>query len=409
MKNKNKTKHINSNILILSIITFLLVLLISLACFIKNNNTNVKHKKYDLEKLEKVIIKKGDMLVSSINNIGLPKKESNTIIRELKKVININYCLPGDFYEISYNEKTGKWTNFKYCPKGILYYSIVKFPNNTIKTEKKTYEITTTTYEKQGSISSSLWSSMSSQNIPPNIIVLFADIFAWQIDFLTNTKKNDSFIVVYNIKKIGKKNKIYSSNIIAAQYKKGTKIYNAFYFKTKDGLSGYFDENGKYLKKTFLKAPLQFSRISSVFTKHRMHPILKRVKPHLGIDYAAPSGTPVSSIGDGVIIKAKYSGGFGNMVVINHKNGYETYYSHLSKYAKSIKNGVFVKQGQIIGYVGMTGLATGPHLDFRIKFNNEFFDFLKMKQKFIKTLDSNEIKKFEEKIHPFIKKFKQIY
>jgi murein DD-endopeptidase MepM/ murein hydrolase activator NlpD len=406
MKKKIKIKHINSNILILFVIIFLLILLTSFIYFIKNRNTNVKHKKYDLEK---IIIKKGDMLVPSINNIGLPKKESNTIIRELKKVININYCIPGDFYEIIYNEKTGEWTNFKYYPKGILYYSIIKFPNNTIKTEKKTYEITTTTYEKQGNISSSLWSSMSSQNIPPNIIVLFADIFAWQIDFLTSTKKNDSFIVVYNVKKIGKKNKIYSSNIIAAQYKKGIKTYNAFYFKTKDGLSGYFDENGKYLKKTFLKAPLQFSRISSVFTKHRMHPILKRVKPHLGIDYAAPNGTPVSSIGDGVIIKAKYSGGFGNMIVINHQNGYETYYSHLSKYAKSIKKGVFVKQGQIIGYVGMTGLATGPHLDFRIKFNNEFFDFLKMKQKFVKTLNSNEIKKFEEKIHPYIKKFKQIY
>ncbi|MDR2251846.1 MAG: M23 family metallopeptidase, partial [Endomicrobium sp.] len=213
-----------------------------------------------------------------------------------------------------------------------------------------------------------------------DVIRAFADIFAWQMDFLTDTRQGDSFKIVYEIENVKKRETKLSSRVIAAEYKTSSNSYKAFYFKTKNGTEGYFDEKGKSVKSAFLKAPLQFSRISSFFTEKRFHPILKITRPHLGIDYAAPSGTPVSSIGGGIVLKAHYSGGFGNLVIIKHANGYETYYGHLSKYAKGIKAGSKVKQGQVIGYVGMTGLATGPHLDFRIKLNGKFFDYLKMKQ-----------------------------
>jgi murein DD-endopeptidase MepM/ murein hydrolase activator NlpD len=128
-----------------------------------------------------------------------------------------------------------------------------------------------------------------------------------------------------------------------------------------------------------------------------MHPILKYARPHLGIDYAAPSGTPVSAVGDGTVIKAQYSNGFGNLVIIKHSNGYETYYGHLLKYGKGIRKGTRVRQGQIIGYVGMTGLATGPHLDFRISLNGKFFNFLRMKQPPATTLTGENKREFEEK------------
>jgi murein DD-endopeptidase MepM/ murein hydrolase activator NlpD len=346
--------------------------------------------------MEKVTIQHGDVLALTLNNTKLSIKDSRNILRELKKFANVNRCIPGDFYEILYDFKTGRWTNFLYYPSGILYYSISRSPDNVIKTEKKKLEVTLYKFKQRGTVVSSLWTAMLSQNIPPDMILSFADIFAWQIDFLTDTKQGDTFKVVYEIKQAKKRSKNLSSKIIAAQYKTSSKTYNAFFFRTKNASVEYFDENGKSIKSAFLKAPLQFSRISSHFTTSRIHPILKYARPHLGIDYAAPKGTPVSSVGYGTVVKACYSGGFGNLVVVKHSNGYETYYGHLSKYAKGVKRGTKVNQGQIIGYVGMTGLATGPHLDFRIKLNGRFSNFLKMKQPSVTILANGNKKKFEK-------------
>jgi murein DD-endopeptidase MepM/ murein hydrolase activator NlpD len=376
-----------------------IVCLTIITIFIVKKNLYVKLTDIPEEKkpkIEKVIIQQGDVFALTLNNTKLSEQDAKNITKELKKVVNISYCVPGDFYEILYDNKTGEWTNFWYYPSGISYYSVTKYPDNAITTEKKAIEITITKHKEQGVIMSSLWAAMASHDIPANIILSFADIFAWQVDFLTDTKHGDTFSILYEVKRIDKTNKLSASNIIAAQYKTASKTYNAFYFKTKNGSSGYFDETGKSVKSAFLKAPLQFRRISSYFTTSRFHPILKYVRPHLGIDYAAPSGTPVSSIGDGIVIKANYNNeGFGNLVIIKHSNGYETYYGHLLKYGKGIQKGVRVKQGQVIGYVGMTGLATGPHLDFRIKLNGKFFNYLTMKQPPTTTLSGEDKKEFE--------------
>lgn len=347
--------------------------------------------------IETVIIQHGDSFSLTLNNTRLPPKDSSDIIRELKKVLNINRCLPGDFYEIFYDSRTGEWTDFLYYPTGTSYCLITKSSDGVIKTEKKKFSTTITEHKAQGIINSSLWAAMKSQNIPLEIITSFTDIFSWHIDFLRKAKKDDAFKIVYEVENISKKNKKLSSRIIAAQYKTPLKTYNAFYFKPKNARSGYFDENGKSIKSVFLKAPLQFKRISSNFTTKRIHPILKCVKSHLATDYAAPFGTPVSTVGDGIVKKVESTKQFGNLVVIKHPNNYETYYAHLSKYAKGIKEGVRVNQGEVIGYVGMTGFATGAHLDFRIKHNNNFFDFCKIEQPTI-TLTSEDKKEFKEKI-----------
>ena len=372
---------------------------------IKNKIADFKHPNPEIEiiegtipDVEKVIIQQGDILALTLNNTKLSKKDIGEIIGKLRRVMNIGRCMPEEFYEILYNKKTGNWTEFSYYPKGISYHSIIKSSDNIITTEKKKLETTITEYKKQGTITSSLWSAMASQDISSDTILSFTDIFAWQIDFLTDTKQGDIFKLVYEVECIAKKNKKLTFRIIAAQYQTPSRSYNAFYFKTKKGESGYFDENGRSVKSVFLKAPLQFRRISSPFTTSRVHPILKYARPHLGIDYAAPKGTPVSSIGNGTITKAEYSGGFGNLVIIKHSNGYETYYGHLSKYGKGIKKGAKVTQGQVIGYVGVTGLTTGPHLDFRIKLNSKFFDFQKMKQPPAITLTGEDKKTFTEKI-----------
>jgi murein DD-endopeptidase MepM/ murein hydrolase activator NlpD len=215
---------------------------------------------------------------------------------------------------------------------------------------------------------------------PGNIAILaieLSDIFAWTIDFF-GIQKGDRFKVVYEERFV--EGQPYSiGRIYAALFENMGESFTAFYFEG-EGQEGYFDVEGKSLRKAFLKAPLNFSRISSHFSHSRMHPVLKYRRPHLGVDYAAPSGTPVYSIGDGVVVKKAFqAGGGGNYVTIKHNSVYASQYMHLQGYAKGIAQGSRVKQGQLIGYVGMTGLASGPHLDFRIFKNGSPVDPLKVK------------------------------
>ncbi|MCL2334567.1 MAG: peptidoglycan DD-metalloendopeptidase family protein [Endomicrobia bacterium] len=333
---------------------------------------------YELD-IEKVVIKEGDKFSATFKNTRLSNKDTSDILKALKKNVNINRSMPGDFYEVLYSSSTREWSKFWYYPSGKDFYSLSKSSDGAVVSQKKSLAVSSETFKKSGTIESSLWESMSAAGIPADIILSFADIFAWQMDFLTDTRKGDTFKVIYEIETVSKKDSKLSARIIAAQYGSGAKIFNAVLFKTPDGKSGYFDENGKSVKSAFLKAPLQFSRISSYFSASRMHPILKIARPHLGIDYVAPAGTPVSAIGDGTVIKSAYSGGDGNFGIVKNSNGYETHYGHLSKYGRGIRKGVRVSQGQVIGYVGSTGLSTGPHLDFRIARNGSFFNFLNMK------------------------------
>jgi murein DD-endopeptidase MepM/ murein hydrolase activator NlpD len=390
---------------------FKLTMLLIAFFFTRVNCNVVKNVFY----IEKIIIQQGDTLIRKLHdNSRLSHNDSKIIIKNLNNVINLNQCIPGDFYEIIFDCKTNIWKEFSYylLRNNKEYYSVVNnTDNNKIKVEQREYETEISVFQHQGKIKSTIWKEMSLQNIPSNIIITFSDIFAWEIDFVTDVKEGDTFKVLYEIEYLNKKNVVLSSKIIAAQYNTSSKTYNAFYFSPLNNTENgdYFDEDGKSLKSTFLKAPLQFSRISSFFTKKRMHPILKYVRPHLGIDYAAPLGTPVSAIGPGIITKLSNTGDFGNLIVIKHFNGYETYYGHLLKFEDGLKNGDRVRQGQVIGYVGMTGLATGPHLDFRIKRNGIFLNFLKIKQISNIVLSNEEKQKFYAQVKNLIANFENCY
>ncbi|MEC4675366.1 MAG: peptidoglycan DD-metalloendopeptidase family protein, partial [Nitrospirota bacterium] len=196
-----------------------------------------------------------------------------------------------------------------------------------------------------------------------------SDIFAWDIDFTTDFRKGDLVkVIVEGLYLDGKFRKY--GNILSAEFQNNGDIYRAYRFGDGDD-ADYFDPEGKSLRKAFLKAPLNYRRISSGFSNGRFHPILKINRPHHGIDYSAPRGTPVSVVGDGTVIFAGYKGQFGKLVIVKHHNGYKTYYGHLSRIGKGIKKGTKVKQGQIIARVGATGLATGPHLHYEMRVNNK--------------------------------------
>lgn len=224
-------------------------------------------------------------------------------------------------------------------------------------------------------ITSSLWNAMAEINASPNLTVELSEIYAWTIDFYA-IQKNDNFTAIYEELFVGGES-IGLGNILSARFNSGGKDIFAFRF-VQDDKADYFDDKGQSLRRAFLKAPLKFSRISSHFSNSRLHPVLRIRRPHHGVDYAAPKGTPVHSIGNGTVIEARYAGGAGRMIKIKHNSTYATAYLHLSGYAKGINRGSHVQQGQVIGYVGSSGLSTGPHLDFRFYKNGTPIDPLKV-------------------------------
>ncbi|MBR5661363.1 MAG: peptidoglycan DD-metalloendopeptidase family protein [Bacteroidales bacterium] len=213
-------------------------------------------------------------------------------------------------------------------------------------------------------ITSSLWNDMTAAGAPTSLIVALSEIYAWSVDFFA-LQEGDRFKILYD-ESVCDGEIVSVDPIYYAEFERGENVVPAILYDQGDGGNRYWKEDGSSLRKAFLKAPLKFTRISSGFSYHRKHPVSGKVKAHTAVDYAAPTGTPVMSIGDGTVLSAGWTNGGGNTVKIRHNATYTTSYMHLSRYASGIKAGTHVRQGDVIGYVGATGVATGPHLDFRV-------------------------------------------
>ncbi len=257
-----------------------------------------------------------------------------------------------------------------------------------------------------GTIKSSLWNSLADQGADPNLANELSEIYAWTIDFF-GIQKDDYYRIIYEEMMVDS-NSIGIGKVIAADFNNMKKDYYAFGFE-QNGKYDYFDDQAGSLQRTFLKAPLKFKRISSKFSYSRYHPVLKIRRPHMGVDYAADIGTPVHTIGDGTVIAKgwDYKGG-GNYIKIKHNGTYSTTYMHLNGFAKGISVGSRVRQGQLIGYVGRTGLATGPHLDFRIYRNGKPIDPLKVESPPAKPVDKVNIPAFNQMRDSLINVLKEI-
>jgi murein DD-endopeptidase MepM/ murein hydrolase activator NlpD len=267
----------------------------------------------------------------------------------------------------------------------------------TRKGDELAAEVLTRTYETRvaaasGSITSSLFGAVSDAGEEDQLAIDLADIFAWDVDFNTELQRGDSFRVAVE--------KLYLDGqfvkygpIVSAELVRGTRILQAVRFQNAAGDSGYYAADGTPLRKAFLRSPLRFTRISSGFTGARLHPILNRVRSHFGIDFAAPTGTPVSASADGVVASAGWAGGYGNSVRIRHANGFETLYGHLSRI--DVRSGQRVSQGTRIGAVGQTGLATGPHLDYRMVQNGRFVNPFRVQTPPAEPLEASERPAFE--------------
>jgi murein DD-endopeptidase MepM/ murein hydrolase activator NlpD len=247
---------------------------------------------------------------------------------------------------------------------------------DTLSVYKGEKEVVRKMNRASGTITSSLWNALVENGDDPNLANELSEIFAWTIDFF-GIRNGDHYKVIYDKLYVEEKY-VGLGRVYAAYFGHAGHDFYACYFE-QDSTGDYFDEEGGSMRRTFLKAPLRYRRVSSGFSYSRMHPVLKYRRPHLGVDYAAPAGTPVLAIGDGVVTFAAWTREGGYTVKIKHNGTYSTSYCHFSGFAKGIKQGVHVKQGQVIGYVGSTGLATGPHLDFRFYRNGQAIDPLKVK------------------------------
>ncbi|MBE0647649.1 MAG: peptidoglycan DD-metalloendopeptidase family protein [Bacteroidales bacterium] len=256
-----------------------------------------------------------------------------------------------------------------------------------------------------GTITSSLWNAFVDNGLDINLALKMSDVYAWTIDFY-GVQKGDNFSVIYE-ELIIDTIPVGVGNILASRFVSAGNNFYAFYFE-QDSVGTYFDELAESLQRTFLKAPLRFSRISSRFTNARKHPVLKIYRPHHGVDYAAPRGTPVVALGDGKVLEARWNGGFGRYIKIRHNSVYSTGYGHLSGYAKGIKSGKYVRQGDVIGYVGSSGLSTGPHLDFRVFKNNSPVDPLKMESPPAEPVDTANLKVFNALVQQMMVKLDSV-
>ena len=336
----------------------------------------------------------GDTLYESLIKEGISAAEILSLQEKVKSVVDFNYLPVGSEYSLKYNPE-GKVTEFIYKPNPIDIYCIDIPVSNSEDLKVTKEEVSTEVVRLEGKIKYSLYESMMECANSPQLALQLAEIFAWQIDFLTECREGDTFNIL--VEKQYRGDFYRWGEVLAAQYK-GELLskHTAILFKDPSGHTDYYTEEGDSLRKAFLRAPLHYKYISSYFSKNRLHPILRIWRPHLAIDYAAPTGTPVSTIGDGTVIFAGWNGGYGNYIKVRHPNNYVSGYGHLSRFAKGLKKGQKVKQGEIIGYVGATGLATGPHLDFSISENGERVDFLKLELPAASSIDHQYLTQFNE-------------
>lgn len=342
------------------------------------------------------IVKPGQNLGEILTGFGVPMSKVDQLSRNSEEIFDVRKIRSGQKFFLFQSPDTVRKACYLVYENNLVEYVIFGLSDrmSISRGEKKVQRMQKSA---SGIIASNLWNTMTDNDLNPMLAIELSKIYAWTIDFF-GIQKGDKFRLLYEEQFVDTVSTGVGP-VYAVEFEHMGKNYYAFRFSQDEGFD-YFDDKGENLRKAFLKAPLEFSRISSRFSGSRLHPVLKIRRPHHGVDYAAPLGTPVVSIGDGTVIGKGYQGGSGNFVKIRHNAVYTTMYLHLSRFGKGVSTGSRVQQGEVIGYVGSTGLSTGPHLDFRVFMNGTPIDPLKIdappgdpvktdyKQDFIHTRDS---------------------
>ena len=339
-------------------------------------------------------IKSGETFDKILENYQIQKKEILEIKNALKKKVNLNKLNTKQIIEFSLDKTTNQINEFTFQISNKQKIFLVRDNSkDTFNDEIISIKLDKKIVYKENLILQSLYKAATDEKIPANIIIEFARIYGFQVDFQRDIRKQDKFQIMYEVFLNDKNEIIETGEILFANLKLSGQDNGLYYFD-KEGSEGHYDKNGKSVKKALMKTPINGARLSSPFGM-RKHPIDGYNKMHRGTDFAAPTGTPIMASGDGVVKKAGWCGGGGNCVKIRHNSTYQTVYAHMSKFARGIKAGVRVKQGQTIGYVGSTGKSTGPHLHYEVIVNGKKVNSQKLKLPSGKILKGKERKLFE--------------
>ena len=341
-------------------------------------------------------IKWGDTFVDILQNQGVPYPKISQAIKDCKGKLNVRKIKIKEPYTILFSKDTvPEVCHFIYQPNPLQYY-IVNFADS-VYVEKKEYEVQIKEKVIIGTIKNTLWETITNQNLDYEIVSRLSEIYAWTVDFF-KLFKNDRFKIILEEKYVNNDIYLGLNEIKAAVFEHDNKPYYAFKYTDSSSIDSYFDEKAKNLRRAFLLAPVKFTRISSRYSRRRYHPVQKRWKSHRGTDYAAPRGTPIRATADGVVSKSSYSYGNGKYVKIRHNSVYSTQYLHMSR--RAVRRGQRIRQGQIIGYVGSTGLATGPHVCYRFWKNGKQVDPYKQKLPEAKPISKEIQREYLQHIAP---------
>jgi len=315
-------------------------------------------------------VQRGDTIAGLLSRLGVEDPEAVRFLRTSREARGMRQLVPGRMVRAETGDD-GRLIELRYSI-GIMM--LVLSPSATgFAVKEQVAPLERRVVMKSGEVKSSLFAATDDANLTDAVADQLAQIFSTDIDFHKDLRRGDRFTIVYEMY-YDSGEAVKSGRVLAAEFVNQGKAHQAIWFQQPDGQGDYYDFGGKPIKKTFLRSPLEFSRISSGFTSERLHPILQRLRAHTGVDYAAPAGTGVKAVADGVVEFAGQQSGYGNVVILRHQKRYTSLYAHLSAFGRSAQTGFPVSQGDVVGYVGMTGLATGPHLHFELRVDDVHVD-----------------------------------
>ncbi len=346
-----------------------------------------------------VVVANGDTLSTVFSKVGLSPSVMHAVLSSSKDAKQFSRLKIGQSLEFQLTEQ-GDLAVLRSKLNSLETLALEKTSDGySFKKEQIKPEVSSV--YARGEIDSSLFLAAKRAGLSHNLTMDLANVFGYDIDFALDIRKGDSFEVIYEEKTVEGQS-VGTGNILAARFTNRGKTYSAVRYTNKDGATSYYNADGTSMRKAFIRTPVDFARISSRFSNGRKHPILNKIRAHKGVDYAAPHGTPIKSAGDGKVLLAGRKGGYGNTVIIQHGQRYRTLYAHMQGFAKGVRNGSSVKQGQIIGYIGTTGLSTGPHLHYEFQVDGVHVDPLGLKLPMADPIARNEKQRFMQLSQPLM-------
>lgn len=352
-----------------------------------------------------VTVAPGQTLSQIFDTLGLGYGELNQIIAKPENAKALRTLHPGD--ELDFRIRDDGTLEAMRFDRDDKTRVVVSLADDQVREKIVPREVERRVHAGQATIDSSLFAAGADAGMSEAMVIELAEVFKYDIDFIKDVRKGDHFSVIYDdVWRDGEK--LYPGRILAAEFWNRGHRYTAYLFKKPDGSYAYYDEDGRPLQKALMRTPVKFSRISSRFTLHRKHPILGYTRAHKGVDYAAPRGTPIHAAGNGRIVFRGRSRGYGNFIIIKHNKTYSTAYGHMNRFAKGEHVGSYVRQGQVIGYVGMTGLATGPHLHYEVRVNGHQVNPLTVTMPKPEPLPRSLLAKFRSQVAPQMARLKTL-